>query len=153
MTFHEPAQTTLRFKKTLRVMREVEIDYEVDYEEWVNHYMNQLDNEDDEEFAARCLAVWVGLCDLQEKKTKYAPAYVCLGEHEHEEDWDDWDGDAEDECADDIATLVEAENNAFPEWVAWMAERKAKRERAEIEAAARKKLVSLDDYLKGLKKE
>ena len=131
-----PSQPTLHFKKTLREVREIEIDYEMDYDEFVANNMNQLDDEDDEEFAARCLAVWEALVDQQEKKTKHTPAYVCLGEDEHEDCWEDWDGDAGEECADDITTLIDAENKEFPKWVAAEAAAKKRREeRAAIELA------------------
>lgn len=131
-----PSQTTLHFKKTLRVVREVVIDREMDYDDFITDNMNQLDDEDDEEFAARCLAVWEALVDQQEKKTKLRPAYVCLGEEENEEDWDDWDGNVEEECADDITTLVDAENKEFPKWVAAeAAAKKRQEEKAAIELA------------------
>jgi hypothetical protein len=131
-----PSQTTLLFKKTLRVVREVTIDYEMDYDEFVANNMNQLDDEDDVDFTTRCLAVWEAIVDQQEKKTKLRPAYVELGEREHEEDWDDWDGDAGEECADDITELIDAENKEFPKWVAAEAAAKKRREeRAAIELA------------------
>ena len=130
-----PSQTTLHFKKTLRVVREVTINYEMDYDEFVTDKMDQQEGEDDDEFATRCLAVWEALVD-QEEKPKHRPAYVCLGEDENEEDWDDWDGDAGEECADDITTLVDAENREFPKWVAAQAAaKKLREERAAIELA------------------
>jgi hypothetical protein len=130
-----PSQPTLRFKKTLREIREIEIDYEMDYDEFVANNMDKVEDEDDKEFAARCLAVWEALVD-QEEKPKHRPAYVCLGEDEHEVDWGDWDGDAGEECADDITTLVDAENREFPKWVAWKAaERKRREEQAAIQFA------------------
>jgi hypothetical protein len=123
-----PSQTTLHFKKTLRVVREVVIDSEMDYDDFIINNMNQLCDEDDEEFEARCLAVWEALVDQQEKKTKLRPAYVCLGEEEQEEDWDDWDGNADEECADDITELIDAENKEFPKWVAAKAAAKKRQE-------------------------
>ena len=125
-----PSQPTLLFKKTLRVVKEVTLNYEIDYDEFVADKMDRLDAEDDVDFTTRCLAVWEALVDKQEKKTKLRPAYVELGESEHEEDWDekDWDGDVGEECADDITELVDAENKEFPKWVAAEAAAKKRRE-------------------------
>lgn len=131
-----PSQPTLLFKKTLRVVREVVIDYEMNYDEFITNNMDQLPDEDDKEFAARCLAVWEALVDQQENKTRLRPAYVELGEHEQEEDWDDWDGEPGEECMDDITELIYAENKEFPKWVAAeAAAKKLREERAAIELA------------------
>ena len=136
-TMPAPSQTTLHFKKTLREVREIEIDYKMDYDEFIANNMDKLDDENDGEFAARCLAVWEALCDKQEKKTKHTPAYVCLGEDEHEDCWEDWDGDAEENCADDITEMVESKNKEFPKWAAWkaMADKRRKEEAAAAAAA------------------
>ena len=109
--------TTLHFTKTIREIREYNISYDLDYKR-IHEWMTQMDDESQMDFKKRCDEVWEGLCDKKDKKDKKGT--IDLGEDTQDCVEDEWDGDAEEECADDIGELIDREDEQLhPQVVAW----------------------------------
>jgi hypothetical protein len=106
--------TTLHFTKTIREIREYSISYDLEHKR-LHEWMTKMDYESDEDYKKRLDEVWDGLCDKKEKN-----GTIDLGEDETEEESDDWDGDPEQECADDIGELIDREiAQLHPQVLAW----------------------------------
>lgn len=135
--------TNLHFTKTIREVKEYNISYDLDYERF-HEWMTQIDNESDEDFKKRCDEVWQGLCDKTEKN-----GTIDLGEHEDEADCDDWDGDAENECSNDISDLIDRQDEQLhPQVLAWRKEQQRKSdERWRAELLRQKEIATLKKRL------
>jgi hypothetical protein len=135
--------TTLHFTKTIRETKEYNISYDLDYKR-IHEWMTQMDDESQMDFKKRCDEIWEGLCDKKDKN-----GTIDLGEHEEDGEEDEWDGDPEQECADDICELIDRETQQLhPQVLVWKKDQRKKAdERWEAEILRQKEIATLKKRL------